>query len=207
MFLIKNILILASIFFISADAHPSPENKIKKILILGDSLTEGYGVAKESAFPYQLELLLNKQKIRASVIAAGSSGSTSASAVSRLNWHLKSKPDILVLALGGNDGLRGVKAEATESNLRAAVQIAKKNNIIVYLAGMKLPINYGETYRKQFEDSFKKVVKSENLKEIPFLLEGAGGIKSLTLSDGIHPNEAGHKIIAQTLATYLEREL
>jgi acyl-CoA thioesterase-1 len=178
-----------------------------RVLIVGDSLTEGYGVPKTSAYPYQLELLLKKKHPGVRVINAGSSGSTTASAYTRLKWHLRSKPGVLVLALGGNDGLRGFKTAISKANLSKTIQLAKDNGIKVLLAGMKLPTNYGKAYRKSFEKIFDELAKEHKVKSIPFLLVGVGGVKKLNLPDGIHPNEEGHKIIANTVYKYLEPEL
>ena len=179
----------------------------KKILIVGDSLTEGYGVAKDSAYPNQLQILIDKNKMDYQVINAGSSGSTSASAPNRLKWHMKSKPEILILALGANDGLRGFEVSSTKENLGKAIDMALKNNVKVYLAGMKLPMNYGKKYRAQFESIFTELQKEKKIKLIPFLLKDVGGVKDLNLADGIHPNEKGHKIIAKTVYQFIKKDL
>ena len=195
-------LILTLLFSVPAlpNKEIQSETNSKTILILGDSLTEGYGVEKESAFPAQLQKIINKSgKENIKVTAAGTSGSTSASALKRLKWHLRKKPDFLILALGGNDGLRGLKPESTKENLSDAIKLAKSKNVKVFLAGMKIPLNYGEDYRSRFEKTFTDLAKVEGVSLIPFLLEGVGGNKDLNLADGIHPNEKGHKIIAQTI--------
>lgn len=181
----------------------------KRILIVGDSLTAGYGVEKSAAYPAQLQKLFEKEwpKSSVEVINAGSSGSTSASAVNRLKWHLRKKPTHLILALGANDGLRGIKTESTKKNLEAAIDLALKNQIKVYLAGMKLPMNYGEEYRKDFEKIFTDLAKEKKIKAIPFLLKGVGADPKLNLSDGIHPNEEGHKVIARTVFDILKESL
>lgn len=181
--------------------------KAKKILIIGDSLTAGYGVAKKDSYPTLLEEMLNKNNKKVKIINAGTSGSTSASAHSRVRWHLRSKPDILIIALGANDGLRGIKTSATKKNLLKAIDLAKKESITVYLASMKLPYNYGEDYRKDFETVFKEIIKEEKIKLIPFLLKGVGGVPKYNISDGIHPNENGHKIVAANIFKFLEKEL
>lgn len=197
-------LLLSLIFSVQAfsddKAHPKSKTKIKTILILGDSLTEGYGVEKEEAFPAQLlKIIKESGNKNIKVTAAGTSGSTSASAVKRLKWHLRKKPDYLILALGGNDGLRGLKPEATKENLSEAIKLAKSKNVKVFLAGMKIPLNYGEDYRSRFEKTFTDLAEEHDVSLIPFLLEGVGGEEELNLADGIHPNEKGHKIIAKTI--------
>jgi len=174
-----------------------------KILILGDSITAGYGVSKKEAYPAVLESLLNSKSNKLSakfrVLAAGTSGSTSASALKRLKWHFRKKPNLLLLALGGNDGLRGVKPKATKENLEKAIRFAHSKDVKVLLVGMKIPMNYGAAYRASFEKTFTDLVKKHKLSFLPFLLEGVGGVANLNLPDGIHPNEKGHAKIAQTV--------
>lgn len=177
----------------------------KKILILGDSLTAGYGVDKEDAFPAVLEKILHqKGHQNYSVINAGVSGSTTASGKSRLKWFLKSRPSMMLLALGANDGLRGLELEQSQKNLEQIILQAKEQQITVVLAGMHVPTNYGKTYQANFHKMFQTLHKKHNLVLIPFLLAGVGGKKEFNIADGIHPNAQGHKIIAQTVYKYLE---
>ncbi len=178
-----------------------------KILILGDSLTEGYGISKQKAYPHLLQEKFNKKGHKVEIVNAGSSGSTSASALGRLKWHLQSKPNVLVLALGANDGLRGVRVLSMKKNLEQTIELAKKNEMTVYLAGMKLPLNYGKSYREAFERVFSDLAKEKNVKLIPFLLENVAGIKKYNLPDGLHPNEKGHELIADTVFKILEKGL
>jgi len=168
----------------------------KRLLVLGDSLTEGYGIAQAAAYPALLEKKIKASGKNWTVINAGISGSTTASGPARLKWQLKSKPDLMILALGANDGLRGLDVQATEKNLAATIEIAKKEKIPVILAGMLLPPNYGTDYRKKFEEIYLSLAKKYQLKKIPFLLEGVAGKHELNLADGIHPNEKGHQIIS-----------
>lgn len=181
----------------------STENSFR-ILILGDSLTEGYGVSAQQAFPSLLEKKLNDEfssdKNRSyEIINAGISGSTSSGGVSRIEWLLKSKPDFLILALGGNDGLRGVPVEETKNNLEKIILAAKSKDIPTLLAGMKMPPNYGIEYTREFSKQFEDLANQENVPLIPFLLEGVGGNPAMNLPDRIHPNPAGHQKIAQTV--------
>ena len=172
----------------------------KTILFLGDSLTEGYGIQKSQAFPAQFGALVKERLGRdVTVINGGVSGSTTASGLERLEWYLKRKPDILVLALGANDGLRGVAVEASKQNLLAIVDRAREAGLDVVLAGMYLPPNYGPDYTKQFREMFESIHKERQVKFIPFILEGVAGVKELNLPDGIHPNPAGHRIMAETV--------
>lgn len=179
----------------------------KTVLFLGDSLTEGYQLSKEEAFPALIEKELHKKNIKVKVINGGVSGATSASGLKRLDWYLKSKPDIMVLALGANDGLRGLKTADTEKNLSLVIEKALSRDIDVILAGMKMPTNYGESYRNDFEKVFTTLTKKYKLLSIPFLLEGVASNPKYNLADGIHPNAQGHQIMAKTILKVLEPEL
>ena len=168
------------------------------IVFLGDSLTEGYGLAKTEAFPYLFEQALKAKGYNdIQVINAGISGSTSASAVSRLKWYLRIKPDILVLALGANDGLRGLRPEAMKENLATTIQMALDQNVRVVLAGMKIPRNYGSEYTQEFEAVYPELAEQFNIPFIPFLLDGVAAKPEMNLPDGIHPNQQGHQVIAK----------
>ena len=178
-----------------------------KITFLGDSLTAGHGVAKTDAFPALIEAQLLAQGKNVQVTNSGISGSTTASGSSRLKWILRNQPDLVVIALGANDGLRGVAPEASEKNLNQVVALAKKNQLKVILCGMQLPINYGRKRRLEFAQIFPRIAKKHNIPLIPFLLEGVGGHRAYNLSDGVHPNEKGHKKIAQLVLPYIEQYL
>ncbi len=171
----------------------------QKILILGDSISEGYGVAKDQAYPAVLQGLLDKAGKNYEVVSASISGSTTASGPARLRWFLKQKPSLLILALGANDGLRGLNLQQSEANLQETMTIAKKADVRVILAGMQLPPNYGETYRQDFRNMFARLAKTQQADLIPFLLEGVGGVAELNQADGIHPNAKGHAVIAKTV--------
>jgi len=168
------------------------------VLMLGDSLTEGTGVEKTKAYPYLVEQKLKAQGFLAiKVINAGVSGSTTASALSRLTWYLRDRPDILLLALGANDGLRGLPTLQIKHNLAETIELALSKGIRVVLAGMKMPPNYGEDYTLKYEKVFLELAKEYGILFIPFLLEGVAGDPKLNLPDGIHPNERGHQIISE----------
>lgn len=180
------------------------------ILFLGDSLTEGYMLPKKSAFPALVEERLRTQgRSDITVINAGSSGSTSASALSRLRWHLraKEKPTLLFLALGANDGLRGIAVASLEKNLAQTIDLAQKEHLKVILAGMRLPPNYGKTYVQNFEAVFPRLARQKKVALMPFLLEGVAGEAALNLGDGIHPNEKGHALIADQVLKALKGSL
>tara|TARA_B100002019_G_C21270813_1_gene602156 strand:- start:3387 stop:4082 length:696 start_codon:yes stop_codon:yes gene_type:complete len=180
-----------------------------KILILGDSLTEGYGVSETECYPFLLENKLNDNLTEKTgksfkVINGGISGSTTSGGVSRINWFLKSNPDFLILALGGNDGLRGVPIDEIEKNLGKILSSAKKNKIPALLTGMKIPPNYGPSYTKSFSNIYKSIAEQYKIPLIPFLLEGVGGNPKMNLPDKIHPNRDGHKLICETVYESLE---
>jgi acyl-CoA thioesterase I len=191
----KLLFVLVSIFSFSALGET--------ILFLGDSLTEGYQLSKEEAYPALVEKELKNKGKEVKVINGGVSGATSASGAKRLDWYLKARPDVLILALGANDGLSGLKILETEKNLSLVIEKAKSRGIIVILAGMKMPTNMGESYRKQFEKIYPALAKKYGIKLIPFLLEGVGGKAEFNLPDGIHPNPKGHEIMAKNVLTIL----
>jgi acyl-CoA thioesterase I len=121
-----------------------------------------------------------------------------------MRWQLKRKPDVLVLALGANDALRGLRPEETEKNLRSVIELAKENHVKVLLAGMLAPPNLGKDYDARFDRIYPALAKSEHVALIPFLLRDVAGDPALNQEDGIHPNEKGHAIIAKTVFKYLE---
>jgi acyl-CoA thioesterase-1 len=138
------------------------------------------------------------------LINAGISGSTSASAASRLKWYIRSQPDIIIIALGGNDGLRGLSVAHMKKNLSKAIELAQSEKIQVLLSGMQIPLNYGTRYTESFQKVFHELAELYKLPIIPFLLKDVGGIPSLNQPDGIHPNPEGHQIIAATVLKHLE---
>ena len=174
-----------------------PDERV--VVCLGDSLTEGYGLAPEQSYPSLVERMLRERGQAVRVVNAGVSGSTSASAASRLRWQLRSQPDVVVIALGANDGLRGVDVAATESNLSAAIDLAKQSGARVLLAGMKMPPNYGPDYTAAFEAIFPALAKQYRVALLPFLLEGVAANPDLNLPDGIHPNARGTEIVARNV--------
>lgn len=183
---------------------------VERWVFVGDSLTEGYGLSKESAYPALLEKKLNdelkkrKSNKQIKIVNAGISGSTSSSGLSRMKWHLKEPASLVLVALGANDGLRAQPVEALKKNLNEIIDYAKAQDIKVVLAGMTLPQNYGKKYVSDFENTFKEVSKSQNVQFIPFLLDGVAADRSLNLSDGIHPNEKGHQVIAKKLFLFFK---
>ena len=198
----KIILIIFALNLIFANA------KAANILFLGDSLTEGLGVSKEEAFPKLVEnMIQTKLKKDITIINGGVSGSTTSDALSRLKWYLKKNPYIVFIALGANDGLRGLDLNKSKENLEEIIQYAQKSNAKVLLAGMLIPPNYGEEYSKRFKEMYEDIKNKYNLKSMPFLLDEVAGKKELNQRDGIHPNVEGHKIIAKNVFTFIKEEL
>jgi acyl-CoA thioesterase-1 len=182
-----------------------------KILFLGDSITAGLGVDLENAYPALVDDMLKdmpeEKGIRVRITNGSISGSTTAGALSRLKWFLRTKPDILVLALGANDGLRGLSTQEMSQNLERTIVLARQNGIRVILAGMQIPPNYGQAYSKAFREVFASLAERYDLSFIPFLLKEVAGNPLLNQTDGIHPNRAGHKIIAETVFPYIQAQL
>ncbi len=180
----------------------------QNILILGDSLTEGYGIEIQKSYPAVLEKKINEIKgFDIKIINGGVSGSTSASGMSRLKWQLKNKIDILMLELGANDGLRGFDISETEKNLNEIIEYAKSKNVKVWLLGLYMPPNYGKKYTEDFMKMYQRIAKKNKIPHYPFLLQKIAGINQYNLADGIHPNELGHEMIAQSLVDFVKKNL
>ena len=178
------------------------------ILFLGDSLTDGLGVSKEDAFPKLVENLIQTELHKSIiVINGGVSGSTTSDGLARLKWYMKKKPYLVFLALGVNDGLRGLDLEQSQKNLEDIIKYAQKYNAKVLLAGMLIPPNYGPEYSTQFKEMYQKIQVKYKLKSMSFLLDGIAGKKEFNQRDGIHPNEKGHKYIAKKVFEFIKEDL
>ncbi len=198
----KIILILFLFNLVIANA------KDNSILFLGDSLTEGLGVNKDESFPSLVETMIQKEvKKGIKVINAGVSGSTSSDGLARLKWYLKKKPYLIFLALGANDGLRGLNLIQTQKNLEEIISYAQKSNAKVLLAGMLIPPNYGPQYSDDFKQMYQRIKTKFNLRCMPFLLDGVAGKKEFNQRDGIHPNVEGHKYIAKKVFEFIKEDL
>ncbi len=179
----------------------------KVILFFGDSLTAGYGLSAEEAFPALIETQLNKGGKKVKVINGGLSGETSAGGLSRIDWILRQPIDVFVLELGANDGLRGLPIEQTKKNLQSIIDKvkAKYPACKIVLAGMMVPPNMGKQYTDEFRNIYPQLAKVNKVTLIPFILDGVAGDEKLNQADGIHPNVQGHKIIADNLKPVFEK--
>lgn len=178
----------------------------KSILILGDSLTAGYGIELDQAYPALLQELIDARGLDYKVIGSGLSGETSAGGLRRVDWVLRGAVDIVVVALGGNDGLRGIDVEDTRKNLEAIVAKirAKSPEAKVVLAGMQMPPNMGEAYTTAFQGLYSEIAEKMGTELIPFLLKDVGGVAELNQADGIHPTPEGHEVLARNVWEVLE---
>jgi len=189
---------------------PIEKKEEKKIILFyGNSLTAGYGIEEEDAFPGLVAKTIDSLGLNYKVINGGLSGETTAGGLNRLDWFLEEMPSIFVLELGGNDGLRGLPAEESKKNLKEIIAKVKAKSpaTTIILAGMQIPPNMGNNYAQNFMRIYPEIAKEEKVTLIPFLLEGVAGNRDLNLKDGIHPTEAGHLIIYQTIWPYIKEAI
>ena len=182
-----------------AGASSSTLDTRPRIVAFGDSLTAGLGVSAEDSYPAQLQRRLDVLGYAYRVINAGVSGDTTAGGLRRVSWILTNKPDLVILELGANDGLRGLSIDQTQHNLREIIVRLRGAGAGIVLAGMKLPPNYGQDYTTRFEAMYRTVAREQQVPFIPFFLEGVGGRSSLNQADGIHPTGEGYKVVVENL--------
>ncbi|MDH4080536.1 MAG: arylesterase [Nitrospira sp.] len=183
---------------------PSASDTRPRIVAFGDSLTAGLGVQANESYPAQLQRRLNDLRYPYRVINAGVSGDTTAGGLRRVPWILNNKPELVILELGANDGLRGLDVDQVKHNLQQIIEQLRKAGATVILAGMKLPPNYGPDYTTRFEAIYPALAKEYDLPLIPFFLDGVGGASSLNQADGIHPTTEGYEIIVEQVLKVLE---
>ncbi|HRY43104.1 MAG TPA: arylesterase [Thermoanaerobaculia bacterium] len=187
---------------------PAPEGAVPAdaplVVFLGDSLTAGLGLPVDQAYPAVVAAELARKGKPVRVVNAGVSGDTTAGGLRRAEWVLTQRPDVLVLALGANDGLRGLPLADTERNLRGIVSKARDAGAKVLLCGMLVPTSHGPDYQRGFGALFPRVAKETGIPLVPFLLEGVAGRPERNLEDGIHPNAEGQKVLAANVLPLLE---
>ena len=188
----------------STDPIVTEPDDTPRIVCLGDSLTAGYGLAQSEAYPALLQERLRAAGYPHEVVNAGVSGDTSAGGLRRLDWSLRGNVQLLVLALGANDGLRGLPVADLSRNLTTMIQRSKSRGIVVLLAGMEAPPNFGPSYTRQFRQVYAEVARAENVRFVPFFLDGVAGQPALNQADGIHPNARGQRVIADLLWREIE---
>jgi acyl-CoA thioesterase-1 len=187
----------------------APETETRTILFFGNSLTAGYGLEPDQAFPALIQQRIDSLDLPYKVINAGVSGETTAGGKGRIDWLLKQRIDVFVLELGANDGLRGIKTEETYNNLKTIIEKVrgKYPEVKVVLAGMQIPPSMGQNYSQQFREVFTRLADEENVTLIPFLLEDVAGNPELNQGDGIHPTIEGQRIVANNVWEVLEHVL
>jgi len=185
----------------STDSETVVTSEEKVILFFGNSLTAGYGLDTEEAFPALIQERLDSLELNYTAINSGLSGETTSGGLNRLGWVLNQKVDVFVLELGANDGLRGVPLKETRANLQAIIDLVRKKNenTEIVLAGMQIPPNMGEAYTTEFRKIFPELAEENNVGLIPFLLDGVAGNRELNLEDGIHPTAEGQKIVMENI--------
>lgn len=188
-------------------AYAAAPAKERTIVFFGDSLTAGYGLQNpgDDAYPALIQKFIDAERLPWRVVNAGLSGETSSGGLRRIDWILRQPIDVFVLALGANDGLRGIDPALTRSNLQQIVERvrARYPEARLVVAGMQMPPAYGAEYTREFQAMFPAVAEKNEAALIPFLLEGVGGVPRLNLGDRIHPNEAGHEVLAKNVWSVL----
>ena len=200
------LLVMAICNVQSLYANNTAESDLR-LLVIGDSLSAGYGLKPEDSFPSRLEEALHGAGYRVHVINAGVSGDTTAGGLSRLEWALVDKPHIVLVELGGNDALRGLPPAETYANLESIIVKLKNNGVRVVLAGMQAPRNLGKDYTLEFDAIYPRLAEQYDISLYPFFLDGVALDPALNQPDGIHPNPAGVKVIVNKILPLLESEL
>jgi len=193
--------------YLTVAVHARAGSREPLVIFLGDSLTAGYGLPANAAFPAIVADMSRRNGRPLSFVNAGVSGDTTSGGLDRTGWLLEQKPDLLVVGLGVNDAFRGQPVDRIEANLRAIVKRAKAAGARVLLLGMRVPTNYGPDYAEAFAAIYPRVANTEKVTLMPFLLDGVGGHPELNLEDGIHPNQEGQRKVATQVLVFVERAL
>jgi acyl-CoA thioesterase-1 len=195
------LLLLLSLTLCSASAQNQSNTPPKTVIVLGDSIAAGNGLDESQSFPALLQKRIDQAGLKFEVVNAGVSGDTSAGGLRRIDWLLKRTCDVLLLELGGNDGLRGLPVEAMHRNLQSIIDRtrAKYPQAQIVIAGMQMPPNLGGDYARAFQQVFSTLAQKNKAALIPFLLDGVGGNPELNLPDRIHPTAQGHRILAENV--------
>jgi acyl-CoA thioesterase-1 len=191
----------------AAPADPAAPPARPRVVALGDSLTAGYGLLESQAYPALLQKKVDEDGYGFEVVNAGVSGDTSAGGLRRLDWALEGNVRVLILALGANDGLRGLPIAEMKENLGTMIDRAREKNVVVILGGMEAPPNYGPEYVQSFRMAYSSLASAKRVLFVPFLLDKVAGVSTLNQADGIHPNEQGAQIVAETLWPVLRNVL
>lgn len=192
-----------------AQESPNANTALKRIVVLGDSITAGYGLDPGDAYPALLQRKIDAANLPYTVSNAGVSGDTTAGGLRRIAWAMGKGADVLIIALGGNDGLRGISPEETKKNLLGIIGKARTKNpgMKVLIAGMQMPDNMGADFTARFKAVFPEVAKESTATLIPFLLEGVGGVEKFNQADAIHPNPEGQAAVAENVWKILQPEI
>jgi len=201
---IRRVSLLMIISFAFVVIVNTAQAETLRLLVLGDSLSAGYGLDEADSFPAQLERALVKAGHDIRVINAGVSGDTTAGGRGRIGWALAEKPDAVIVELGANDGLRGLSPEMSAENLTSIVTVIRDAGLPVLIAGMKAPPNLGPEYGQEFEQIYQPLEKFEGVTLYPFFLEGVAAIKHLNQADGIHPNAKGVEVMVKNILSAVE---
>ena len=208
MFSLRRFFLVLSIVLPMQSAHAAKHDssRMLTVLCLGDSLTAGFGLSRNQAYPALLVEKMRAAHLKGEVINAGSSGDTTAGGVRRLPTHLNRKIDVLVIELGINDAFRGVPVEQMRANLQMIIDRARAHepNLAIVIAGMQLPIFANDPYLLAFGNMYSELAAKNGAALIPFLLQGVGGDPTLNQADRVHPNSAGQRVLAETVWKVLE---
>ncbi|MFC7337449.1 arylesterase [Haloferula chungangensis] len=194
-------LLLATGTALLGEESPNANQASQRIVVLGDSITAGYGLDPKEAYPAHLQAKIDAAELPYTVANAGVSGDTTAGGLRRVAWAMGKGANVLIIALGGNDGLRGISPEETKKNLLGIVAKARTKNpdIEVLIAGMQMPDNMGKDFTARFQAVFPEAAKETQSTLIPFLLEGVGNVENLNQPDGIHPTAEGQEKVAENV--------